>query len=98
MRRVLACAVAVGMMAALGVSGVAAQYEESGEYRHKAMFLAQFPNFIEWPESAFAQPKSSFLICVFGDFSFGTSLAQATSNSSIHGRKLEVRWVKKIAD
>lgn len=86
------------MLGLLGAVGGAAQYEESGEYPHKATFLAQFPNFIEWPDSAFAQPKSPFLICVFGDFSFGTSLAKATSKGSIHGRKLEVRWVKKMPD
>jgi hypothetical protein len=97
-RRVLARAAAVGMLVALGVLGSAAQDEGPGEYPHKATFLAQFPDFIEWPDSAFAEPKSSFLICVFGNFSFGTSLAQATANGTFHGRKLEVRWVRKMPD
>jgi hypothetical protein len=87
-----------GALAVVGALGGGAQYEEAGGYPHKATFLAQFPNFIEWPDSAFAGPKSSFLICVFGDFNFGTSLAQATAKSSFHGRKLEVRWVRKMPD
>lgn len=98
MRRVLARAAAVGMLVVLGVLGSAAQDEGPGEYPHKATFLAQFPNFIEWPDSAFAEPKSAFLICVFGNFSFGTSLAQATANGTFHGRKVEVRWVRKMPD
>jgi hypothetical protein len=97
-RRLLRCAAAIGLLAVLGALGAWAQDEGPGEYPHKATFLAQFPNFIEWPESAFAEPKSSFLICVFGNFSFGTSLAQATANGSFHGRKLEVRWMKRITD
>ncbi len=77
---------------------IVAQQAASAEYQVKAAFLSQFPNFVEWPEGAFPAAKSSFAICVFGDFSFGTSLAEATRTETFHGRKLEVRWVRKILD
>jgi YfiR/HmsC-like len=82
----------------LGAPLIDGQQSASVEYQDKATFLSQFPNFIEWPEGTFPAAKSSFLICVFGDFSFGTSLAEATHSETFHGRKVEVRWVRKIAE
>jgi len=67
----------------------------ASEYRSKANFLATFPSFVEWPESAFSSAQSPFTICVRGDFSFGTSLAELTRGASPHGRRVEVRWVHK---
>jgi hypothetical protein len=50
-----------------------AQNAATGEYRAKANYLANFPSFVEWPQEAWSQGKTSFLVCVFGEFSFGTS-------------------------
>jgi len=69
-----------------------AQERSANEYRTKANFLAAFPNFIEWPSKAFPSEQAPLLICVFGDFSFGTSLAEMTQTASIRGRRVEVRW------
>ena len=74
---------------------LAAQSSTSLEYRAKAHFLATFPNFIDWPESAFPSPQSSILVCVRGDFGFGTSLAEFTRGIFVHGRSIEVLWVRK---
>lgn len=82
----------------LSATIIVAQRSVSTEYQNKAAFLSQFPNFIEWPEGAFSGAKSPFAICVFGEFSFGTTLAQATRNEMFHGRRLEVRWVRKIPE
>jgi YfiR/HmsC-like len=82
----------------LSVVSIVAQSSAPTEYQNKAVFLSQFPNFIEWPDSAFSSVTSPFLICVFGDFKFGTSLAEATRSERFHGRKLEVRWLRKIPE
>lgn len=74
------------------------QVRGSQEYQAKAAFLAAFPNFIEWPETAFASEQSPLLICVFGDYSFGTALAQQTRGMTIHGRRLEIRWARADKD
>ena len=68
------------------------------EYRSKANFLATFPSFIDWPEDAFAKSESTFVICVVGDFQFGTSLAETTRSTLTHGRRVEVRWVHNDAE
>ena len=67
----------------------------TAEYRSKANFLATFPSFIEWPDEAFSKSGAPFVLCVVGDFQFGTSLAEMTRSVSPHGRRVEVRWVHK---
>ena len=83
----------------LGMPGsIAAQAVASTEYQNKASFLAQFPNFVEWPMDASQTAKASFQICVYGNFDFGTALAEATRGTTVRGRKLEVRWVRKLPE
>jgi hypothetical protein len=65
------------------------------EYRSKASFLSKFPLFVEWPESALPASGAPFLICVFGNYPFGLSLAEMTRGLTIHGRRMEARWVHK---
>jgi hypothetical protein len=69
------------------------QQSTVAEYRSKANFLATFPSFVDWPDAVFPAEHSPLVICVRGDFSFGTFLAQLARNSSAHGRREEVRWV-----
>lgn len=75
-----------------------AQSAGTSEYVAKAKFLAAFPNFVEWPPEAFPSEASALSICVFGDFSFGPSLAEVTRGMVVHGHKLEVRWIRKEQD
>lgn len=72
-----------------------AQRGENDEYRAKANFLAAFPRFIEWPADTFSSSQKPFLLCVYGTFSFGTSLAELTRGNAIRGHKIEVTWVRK---
>ena len=71
-----------------------AQQTTVSEYREKANFLAVFPKFVEWPEGAFPSAQAPLLICIFGNFSFGTSLAEQTRGAFIRGRQMEIRWVR----
>lgn len=87
---VLAAAIACSLA---GVAlPLAAQESTAAEYRSKANFLTTFPNFVDWPESASPSTQSPFLICVRGDFSFGTSLAELSRGAAPHGRRVEVKW------
>lgn len=66
-----------------------------GEYEWKANFLARSISFVEWPPDGLPADSHTFTICVFGDFSFGTSLAEFTRGMQVHGKKVEVHWVHK---
>jgi YfiR/HmsC-like len=72
--------------------------ERLNEYQAKASFLAAFPKFRDWPPDAFSGGQWPVVLCVFGDFSFGTSLAQATRGTSIRGRRAELRWARRERD
>jgi len=92
-----ACALALiaGVLPLLPVSSA---QDGNGEYRAKAGLLAAFPNFIEWPTDAFPSEQAPIFICVFGDFSFGTSLAEMTRGMFIRSRRVQVRWARKKQD
>jgi hypothetical protein len=67
------------------------------EYRLKAAFLYQFPQFIEWPPSA-VEPADSIQLCVSRPSPFGTALEELTRGETLHGRPLSVREIASSAD
>lgn len=85
----------LGLVPLLAAPSVVAQLTVPLEYRNKASFLATFPSFIDWPGEAFQTAKAPFVVCVMGDFRFGTYLAEITRSTTPHGRRTEVRWVHK---
>ncbi len=72
-----------------------AQISELDEYRARATFLARFPSLVQWPDDTFPNAGSPFLLCVFGDFRFGTKLAETVRGITLQGRAIEVHWVRK---
>jgi hypothetical protein len=72
-----------------------AQSAKDAEYRAKAIFLSKFPSFVEWPEETFPPGQAPFLVCVYGDFSFGMSLVENARGETVHGRRIEVKWIHK---
>ncbi len=72
-----------------------AQFPTASEYRAKANYLANFPSFVDWPPETLPAGKGSFLVCVFGEFSFGTTLAEITRGTAVLGRRIEIRWMRK---
>ena len=99
-RRMRATRAVIRMVMCVLASLLSARAQEtvSAEYQSKANFIAQFPNFIEWPETAFASPQAPFNVCVLGDYPFGTALAEATRRETFHNRKMGVRRARGIAD
>jgi hypothetical protein len=71
---------------------------DAHQYDAKAKFLSIAPGFVEWPTSAFKSPNSPLQICVHGDFSFGTSLAELTRTSTLNGHRMEVKWARRDQD
>jgi hypothetical protein len=69
----------------LASSPASAQMSVLLEYRTKAYFLAQFPKFIDWPDTAFPSAQAPFLICILGESSFGHSIAEFTRGTVAQG-------------
>ena len=87
----------LAMMAAVGVPRAVAQ-DDLRQYQAKAKFLSVMPGFVEWPAATFKTPTAVLQICVHGDFSFGTSLAELARTETVSGHRMEVKWVRKEQD
>jgi hypothetical protein len=62
------------------------------EYRLKAAFLYQFPQFVEWPAAAWER-ATAVQICVLRPSPFGRELESLVAGESLNGRPLTVREV-----
>lgn len=62
----------------------------ANEYQLKAVFLYNFANFINWPNTAFTDEDSPFLICILGDDPFQEELDITIEDQEARGRTLEV--------
>lgn len=68
------------------------------EYDVKAVFLYNFAQFVDWPESSLSETNTAFVIGVLGEDPFGAILDQTVKGEHIHGRPLLVRRFCKPED
>ncbi len=68
------------------------------EYQLKAVFLFNFAQFVEWPETAFADAQSPLVIGVLGDDPFDTSLDEAVSGEKVANHPLVIRRYLRAED
>lgn len=68
--------------------------EPMPEYRVKAAFLINFPKFVEWPDSQFADPAAPISICIIGDDPFGRTLDRMVEGETVNARRLVVVKIK----
>ncbi len=66
-------------------SSLHAQVREFGEYDVKAVFMANFFKFVEWPS-----PAREYRMCIYGSDPFGESV-RTVENMTVRGRALQVR-------
>jgi hypothetical protein len=68
----------------------AAQRPDTSEDSVKAAFLYNFTKFVDWPASAFPQPSTPFVVCVFAESSFRKALEGLLHNEQVHGRTVNI--------
>lgn len=76
----------------------AAQDSAANEIAWKANFLAKSATFLDWPGDSPLHMANAFRWCVFGTFSFGTTLAEKTRDIVIEGKHSEVKWIRKESE
>lgn len=81
----------------IGIGEVEAQ-PITPEYKLKAVFLFNFVQFVDWPESAFTETNSPLVIGVLGNDPFGRALDATVESELVHNRKLEVRRYQKVSE
>ena len=68
------------------------------DHRVKAVFLFNFAQFVEWPESAFRGPKDSLVVGILGDDPFDDFLDEVVKGESVRNRPIEVKRFKRLED
>jgi YfiR/HmsC-like len=94
---VLACVIAVWCMISDSQS-LYAQMKSATEYQVKAAFLYNFAKFIDWPSSAFTDPKQPLDICVYGRDPFGPALEDALLGKTIGERRVSLGRAMQFQD
>jgi hypothetical protein len=64
----------------------------ANEYRLKAAFMYQFPQFVEWPSAAL-QESRNVQFCVVEPNPFGSELQHLIQGESLNGRPLAVKEI-----
>jgi hypothetical protein len=70
---------------------ISASADPANEYHVKAAFLFNFPQFVEWPASAFRKSDLEFRIGILGDDPFGSVLEETIRGEKVHDRKMTVQ-------
>lgn len=64
---------------------------DASEERVKAAYLYRFPNYVEWPASAFAKPESPYVIAVLGDDNIVDELNRISAGRMINSRPVSIK-------
>ena len=81
---------------ALGLGAAELQAAVSRENVLKAVFLFNFAQFVEWPQEAFAEADSPFVLCVLGADPFGDSLDEVVAGESIRNHRMATRRYREV--
>jgi len=68
------------------------------EYQVKAVFLFNFTQFVDWPQTSFADARAPFVIGVLGRDPFGSALDEAVRGERVNGRPLVVERYRNRAE
>jgi hypothetical protein len=74
---------------AFATTSVSAQ--APSEYQVKALFLLRFAQFVEWPDTTFADAQAPLVIGVLGQDPFGPSLDEAVAGETANRRSIVVQ-------
>jgi hypothetical protein len=96
-RACLACLLAASSLPARAADDLSAA-PISAEYRVKAGFLFNFPQFVEWPARAFRDPQAPIVIGVLGEDPFGGYLDELVQGEKIGERPIVVRRFSRIEE
>jgi hypothetical protein len=68
------------------------------EYQVKSIFLYNFAQFVEWPESSFQTEDSPFVIGIAGKDPFGNYLEETILNEKVNGHPMIIKRYKEIEE
>lgn len=83
----------VFLSATVGVGAASSAHGQviDREYKLKTAYLYKFATYVQWPEGAFRDAASPFVIGILGPDPVGADLQKIAKMKKIDGRKIEVR-------
>jgi hypothetical protein len=90
--------VVVAIACQLWAQQIEAQNSRFSESEVKAVFLFNFAQFVAWPDGAFLDRQSAFVICILGDDPFGRVLDDVVKGEVVRGRALIVERFRRVED
>lgn len=75
-----------------------AQSDEQIEYKLKAVYIYNFLQFVEWPQSAFDSESSPIVIGILGEDPFGKIMDEAVKSEKIGNHPIIVKRFKLISE
>lgn len=87
-----------GFAMAQGIGQSEPPQSPTPEYQLKAVFLFNFAQFVEWPDTAFASPAAPLVIGVLGSDPFGGLLEEAVRGEVVNGHPLAIRRFNRVED
>lgn len=82
----------------LWVSAAWAAIGPDREYRIKAVFLFNFTQFVEWPDSAFQGNQAPLVVGILGSDPFDAYLDEVVSGEKVGERRIEIRRFSRAED
>ena len=93
-----AAAIVAALLALAAPSSRALAPAAPTEYQVKAVFLFNFSQFVDWPETSFADGRSPLVIGVLGGDPFGATLDEIVRGETVNGRLLVVRRYRSVEE
>ena len=87
----------IALLVASAPRGATAAGAEVEEYAAKTALLYAFAKFVLWPEAAFADEDSPFIIAVVGDHPFAKAVTGLAAKR-IQRRPIEIRLFETVSD
>ena len=83
---------------AFGTASPARGQDINHEYKLKTAFIYKFATYVEWPEGAFRDEASPFVIGILGPDPLGADLREIAKVKKLDGRKIDVRNFKQAKE
>lgn len=85
------------LLALPSLNRAASDTDYTGIYEMQALFLYNFANFVEWPDSAFPTDGSPVRLCLFGGVPLDT-FVRVFDGTKIRGRELAIMQTHELKD
>ncbi|MBN2668036.1 MAG: YfiR family protein [Bacteroidales bacterium] len=87
-----------GFIVILMIIGLKVRAQQFTEYDLKAAYVYNFSKFVKWPDQAFSNDTSKFVITIIGESPITPVLFQALKNKKVMNRSIKIQVIDRVED